>query len=52
VTLDIFMTRDVILAAFAITTLGLVFGAVPIYCLGWSADLSGRLKRRVFPTVQ
>ena len=45
-TLDIFMTWEVILAAFAISTLGVVFCAVPIYCLVWSRDLFGRLDRR------
>jgi hypothetical protein len=43
---DIFMTWDVVLAAFAITTLGVVFCAVPIYCIVRSADLLGRLDRR------
>jgi hypothetical protein len=40
------MTWDVVLAAFAITTLGVVFCAVPIYCIVRSADLLGRLDRR------
>src|SRR4249920_3190819 len=43
---DIFMTSDVILAAFANTTLAVVFCAVPIYCIVRSADLLGRLDRR------
>jgi hypothetical protein len=40
------MTWDVVLAAFAITTLGVVFCAVPIYCLVQASDLFGRLDRR------
>jgi len=40
------MTWDVVLAAFVITTLGVVFGAVPIYCLVQASDLFGRLDRR------
>ena len=40
------MTWDIVLTAFAITTLVVVFGAVPIYCLVWSLDLFGRLDRR------
>ena len=40
------MTSDVILAAFAITALGVVFCAVPIYCLVQASDLFGRLDRR------
>jgi hypothetical protein len=43
---DVFMTSDVVLAAFVITTLGAVFGAVPIYCLVWASDVLGRLDRR------
>ena len=39
------MTWDAVLAAFAITTLGVVFGAVPIYCLVWNSKLFGRLDR-------
>ena len=40
------MTWGVVLAAFAITTLGVVFCAVPIYCLVQALDLFGRLDRR------
>ena len=40
------MTLDVVLAAFAITTLGMVFCAVPIYCLVGASDLFGRLDHR------
>jgi hypothetical protein len=40
------MTWDVVLAAFAITTLGVVFCAVPIYCLVRASDVFGRLVRR------
>ena len=40
------MTWGVVLAAFAITTLGVVFCAVPIYCLVQALDLFGQLDRR------
>ena len=40
------MTWDVVLAAFVITTLGVVFGAVPIYCLVWASDVFVRLDHR------
>ena len=40
------MTWDVVLAAFVITTLSVVFGAVPIYCLVWASDVFGRSDRR------
>jgi hypothetical protein len=40
------MTRDVILTAFAIISVGLVFCAVPIYCLVWASDLFCRFDRR------
>ena len=40
------MTWDVVFAAFAITTLGLAFCAVPIYCLVWSSDFFARWDRR------
>jgi hypothetical protein len=40
------MTWGVVLAAFAITTLAVVFCAVPIYCLVQALDLFGRLDRR------
>ena len=41
------MTWDVVLAAFVITTLGVVFGAAPIYCLVQASDVFGRLDRRI-----
>ena len=44
------MTWDVVLAVFTITTLGVVFCAVPIYCIVRSADLLGRLNRRASNT--
>ena len=40
------MTWGVLLAAFVITALGVVFSAVPTYCLVWASDLVGRLDRR------
>jgi hypothetical protein len=41
-----FMIWDVVLAAFASTTLGVVFCAVPIYCLVGASNVFGRLNRR------
>jgi hypothetical protein len=40
------MVGHIVLAAFAITTLAVVFCAVPIYCVLRSADLFSRLDRR------
>lgn len=48
------MVGHIVLAAFAITTLAVVFCAVPIYCVLRSADLFGLLDRRTSdngPTV-
>ena len=40
------MTWDFVLTAFAITTLGVAFGAVPMHCLVGTSGLFGRLDRR------
>jgi hypothetical protein len=44
------MIWDVIIVAFVITTLGVVFCAVPIYCLLRASDFFGRLNRRISNT--